>query len=82
MSLARQMPVPAPGKTIRWYPLALVPLALTAWVYHPITRVFFFADDFYHLGTICNDSLPAFLLTPFGGHTKRPSTSRTGARTP
>lgn len=68
MSLALQMTSPAPGKTIRWHPLALVPLALTAWVYYPIIRVFFFADDFYHLGRLTNDDDLAFVLAPFGGH--------------
>lgn len=62
------MDPPAPGTTIRWRPLALVPLALTAWAYYPITRVFFFADDFYHLGRLTNGDRIAFVLAPFGGH--------------
>jgi hypothetical protein len=33
------MPLPD-ARSIRWHPLALVPLALAAWVYHPVTRVF------------------------------------------
>jgi len=56
------------GKTARWHPLALVPLVLTAWVYYPITGVFFFADDFYHLGRITNESPLLWLIAPFGGH--------------
>ena len=68
MSPAHQTVSPAPGTTIRWHPLALVPLALTAWVYYPITRVYFFADDFYHLGRLANDDNLAFVLAPFGGH--------------
>jgi hypothetical protein len=51
-----------------WHPLALLPLALSAWVYHPITRVFFWADDFVHLTEIANERPLVFLLRPFGGH--------------
>jgi hypothetical protein len=51
-----------------WHPLVLVPLALAAWVYHPIVRVFFFADDVLHLNDIANKSALAFVLAPFGGH--------------
>ncbi len=43
-----------------------MPLALTAWVYHPITRIFFFSDDFVHLIDIVNEPF-IFLLRPFGG---------------
>jgi hypothetical protein len=50
-----------------WHPLVLVPLALAAWVYHPITRVFFFADDFVHLAEVVNEKTLVFLLRPFGG---------------
>jgi hypothetical protein len=45
----------------------LVPLALTAWVYHRITHVFFFADDFVHFTEIVNDGPLVFLVKPFGG---------------
>src|SRR5262245_45710702 len=48
--------------------LVLLPLALAAWVYFPITRVYFFADDFVHLASIASDSVASFLLHPFGGH--------------
>lgn len=68
MSVARQSSPSADGQTVRWHPLALVPLALTAWVYYPITGVFFFADDFYHLGRIANESRLVWLFAPFGGH--------------
>src|SRR5262249_34369702 len=47
--------------------LVLVPLALTAWVYPPITRVFFFSDDFVHLTEIVNERPLVFLVKPFGG---------------
>jgi hypothetical protein len=57
-----------PGAPSRWHPLILVPLALSAWVYFPITRVNFFADDFAHFASIRSDGLLAFLLAPFGGH--------------
>jgi hypothetical protein len=57
-----------PGAPSRWHPLLLVPLALSAWVYYPITRVNFFADDFAHLASIESDGVLPFLLSPFGGH--------------
>jgi hypothetical protein len=68
VSVAQRSAADGAGKTARWHPLALVPLVLTAWVYYPITGVFFFADDFYHLGRITDDSLLVWLLEPFGGH--------------
>jgi hypothetical protein len=55
----------APGA---WHPLVLVPLAVSAWVYFPITRVYFFADDFVHLASIASDRAAVFLLSPFAGH--------------
>jgi len=48
--------------------LALVPLALSAWVYHPILGSYFRMDDFLNLYTIANGSLFEFLITPHGGH--------------
>src|SRR5262249_54281733 len=48
--------------------LVLLPLALAAWVYLPITRVYFFADDFVNLASIASDRVAAFLFRPFGGH--------------
>ena len=56
------------GRIPLWHPLVLVPLALSAWVYYPITRVYFFADDLIHLLTLANDGPLAFVLKPFGGH--------------
>jgi hypothetical protein len=55
------------GATKRWRALVLVPLALTAWVYYPITRVFFFADEFMHLARIATAPF-LFVLAPFAGH--------------
>ena len=52
----------------RWHPLVLVSLALSAWVYFPITRVYFYADDLLHLLTIADEGPLAFILKPFGGH--------------
>ena len=50
-------------------PAALVvPLALSAWVYFPITRAYFWADDFVCLASIRNDGFLRFVLRPFGGH--------------
>jgi len=53
---------------MRWHPLALVPLALTAWVYYPLTRVYFWGDDFLHLSRIAAGRELTFILAPFGGH--------------
>src|SRR5262249_44991187 len=60
-------PVPWP-RIPRWHPLVLVSLALSAWVYFPITRVYFHADDLLHLLTIADEGPLAFILKPFGGH--------------
>src|SRR5262249_25864464 len=73
-SIAPFMPRPGPvggerpGAPSRWHPLVLIPLALSAWVYYPVTRVNFFADDLVHLAGINSDSRLEFLLAPFGGH--------------
>src|SRR5262245_2557816 len=64
VSAAQERPV-TPGP---WHPLVLLPLAMAAWVYLPITRVYFFADDYVHLASIASDPVTAFLLRPFGGH--------------
>jgi hypothetical protein len=48
--------------------LVLVPLALSAWVYLPVTHVYFWADDFLNLiDLVARDRLD-FLLRPFNGH--------------
>ena len=62
---------PAPGvaaRSVRWHPLVLLPLALSLLVFFPITRVFFFADDFLHLANIASGQWLNFVLAPFGGH--------------
>ena len=46
----------------------LLPVLLTAWVYHPVTRTYFFADDFVCFLSILNDGFLRFVLRPFGGH--------------
>src|SRR5262245_2705527 len=48
--------------------LRVVPVALAAAVYWPITANYFFADDFLHLYQVVNDPLAKLLVTPFGGH--------------
>jgi hypothetical protein len=48
--------------------LFVIPLALTALVYHRITGNYFFADDFLHLFRVRNEDFPPFLLVPRGGH--------------
>ncbi len=47
---------------------AILPVALSAWVYFPITRAYFWADDFVCLASIRNDGFLRFVLRPFGGH--------------
>jgi hypothetical protein len=47
---------------------ALLPVLLAAWVYFPVTRSYFFADDFVCLASILNDGFLRFVLRPFGGH--------------
>jgi len=54
-------------RVVRSHLLVLVPLGLTAWVYHRITHVFFFADDFVHFTELVNDGPLVFLVKPFGG---------------
>jgi hypothetical protein len=68
VSVARSSSADGAGKTARWHPLVLVSLVLTAWVYYPITGVFFYFDDFYHLCGLTNGSDLAWVLQPFGGH--------------
>lgn len=53
--------------TAKWVAL-LVPLVAAAIVYLPITRGYFFGDDFLHLYRRVNDPLLTFLLHPSGGH--------------
>jgi len=48
--------------------LRVVPVALAAAVYWPITANYFHADDFLHLYQVVNEPLAKFLVTPFGGH--------------
>ncbi len=56
------------GKTINETVLLLIPLAFSALVYFPITRNYFFADDFLHLYRIRNENLLSYILVPRGGH--------------
>lgn len=49
--------------------LLLVPaLVFSAVVYFPITRNYFYSDDFLNLYYIVNNHLPEYLFTPNGGH--------------
>src|SRR5262245_8245251 len=48
--------------------LLLGPLVLTALVYHPIVRTYFYADDFLDFFTIENKPLSEYLVCPQGGH--------------
>ena len=66
--MGRAVTAPPVRVPARWHPLVLVSLALAFWVYHPITRAYFFADDFVHLASIENDGVATFVLSPFGGH--------------
>jgi len=56
------------GPPRRWHPLVLVAVALAAWVYWPLTSVYFYADDFVHLADLEDEGVLRFLVTPFGGH--------------
>ncbi len=57
-----------PGARGSWLPFLLVPLGLSAWLYYPVLRVNFFADEFIHFASIESDGVLDFLLAPFGGH--------------
>lgn len=48
--------------------LFLIPVAFAAVVYFPITRNYFFADDFLHIYRIRNEDFLPYLLIPRGGH--------------
>ena len=48
--------------------LPLLPLALAAIVYAPVTRHYFFADDFLHLYRLANLPLVQNIIEPFAGH--------------
>jgi hypothetical protein len=55
--------------TAAWsHALVLVPLAFSAWVYLPITHVYFWADDFLNLTDLVARDRLDFLLSPVGGH--------------
>ncbi len=58
----------APRARMEGVVLALLPPALAAFTFFPITANYFASDDFLHLLTLANDGLRRFLLTPFGGH--------------
>jgi hypothetical protein len=48
--------------------LVVLPILLSALVYLPILRTYFFADDFVCLYQIANTGFVKFFLQPFGGH--------------
>jgi hypothetical protein len=57
------------ARRLSWATLAgLIPVALTAWVYWPLTGSWFWADDFVNMASIANDGFFRFVLRPFGGH--------------
>lgn len=47
---------------------AAIPVLLAAWVYFPITRGYFWSDDFTNLVSIVDEGFVSFVLRPFGGH--------------
>ena len=56
-------------RSTRWSAVAtLVPVLVAACIYFPITRSFFYADDFVCLLSIRNDGFLRFVLHPFAGH--------------
>jgi hypothetical protein len=46
----------------------LLPLGLSALVFYPITKNYFFADDLYNVFQIVNGDPLTYLITPYGGH--------------
>lgn len=57
------------ARRVSWATLAgVIPVALTAWVYWPLTGSWFWADDFVNMASIANDGFFRFVLRPFGGH--------------
>jgi hypothetical protein len=46
----------------------VIPVALAAWVYWPLTRSWFWSDDFLSMASIVNDGFLRFVLRPYGGH--------------
>jgi hypothetical protein len=46
----------------------LLPVALTAAVYHPLWRVYFYADDYLCMYQFADGAGWRFLLQPFAGH--------------
>src|SRR5262245_4174764 len=69
VSTAAADPATPPGRRGRsTSALVVLPLALTALVYFPITANYFYADDFLNLFQIANDSVALYLTTPNGGH--------------
>jgi len=58
-----------PGRRVSWTTLAgAIPVALTVWVYWPLTRSWFQADDVVNMASIVNEGFLRFALRPFGGH--------------
>lgn len=62
--------LPASAGKARWRnpALLLIPLALSGFVYAPLTGVYFHADDFLNLFLIVNKNLGEYLLRPHGAH--------------
>jgi hypothetical protein len=57
------------ARRVSWATLAgVIPVAVAAWVYWPLTRCWFWADDFVNMASIANDGFLRFVLRPFGGH--------------
>ena len=59
---------PRTGDELPRSALVLLPAALSAAVYLPIVRSYFFADDFNSLYHIANDRFAAFAFEPAAGH--------------
>ncbi len=52
------------GERLLW----LLPVALAAWRFYPITRNYFYGDDLYNLYQIVNRGLIEYLIKPYGMH--------------
>jgi hypothetical protein len=57
-------------RELRWAAVAAASVAVlaSAWVYFPITRSYFWADDFTNMTSIVNDGFLRFVARPFAGH--------------
>ena len=64
-----EAPAPVPHASSKLQALwPTIAVALSALVYGPILKNYFFDDDFLHLYNLANNGVVRFLFTPHGGH--------------